>query len=552
MKEAVMSNLRENEAADEARASIEEMMKLYEELSFRQKWHKVSLGLQQPEYSGEYKWARLQVTRLSALALAVIVPLLVVFLLTVMLVAAPLLNVDHVVTVYVPEPMPEPIEKKPEDIKKEIVQLEDIAQQDVVDRETIKESINKENNQEDAVEPVTGFSQMPPAFDSVPYVKSPMIFRNMMENRNPANRRKIISRNRNGSDTEDAVDKALRWLKKNQASDGSWPRTKPAMTGLALLAFFAHGETPASEEFGLTVESALKWMLENQEESGNFKGRDPHDYSHPIAAYALSEGYAMTLIPELKYAAEKAIAVIVKGQQASGGWDYNCKASSTRNDTSYAGWCAQALKAATIAGLEVDGLDQSCKKALDGFRSNAKGDYDLCGFGYTAPGQGGLTAVGALCMQLLGAGNANEVSGSLKLMDTDKWAFKLVDPPIGKSGLYYFYYATQAKYYAGGATWDKWDAQFAPELVKGQIVISKDKSGYCDHKNQPRSIGYWDQYPGHGNNENPVFSTLLGVLQLEVYYRYSPTHKEMKGDDVVAAMVPGNNKEAQAEISIHF
>jgi hypothetical protein len=37
-----------------------------------------------------------------------------------------------------------------------------------------------------------------------------------------------------------------------------------------------------------------------------------------------------------------------------------------------------------------------------------------------------------------------------------------------------------------------------------------------------------------------------------VYYRYSPTHKEMKGDDGVVALVPDKKNVSQAEISIHF
>jgi hypothetical protein len=537
------------EATEEIKTSMEELMELFDELSFKEKWRRVSEGLKQPKDSGEYKWARFQMVRLSAPVAAVVLPLFAIFLMALFTAMAPAASSKIEVRMMEPEPM----EEKLDEIKEEIIPPEEIPEPEVVDTDVISDSPYVGADPNATPGPVADFSPVPVQFDAVALVKSPVIFKGIYGSRSPGARGSALAGGGGGSATEAAVLRALRWLKKNQASDGSWPRTKPAMTGLALLAYLAHGDTPASEEFGLTVESALKWMLENQEADGRFKGRDGHDYSHPIAAYALSEAYAMTMIPDLKYAAEKAINVIVKGQQASGGWDYNCKASSTRNDTSYAGWCAQALKAAQMAGLEVDGLEAACKKAIDGLKANAKGDYNLCGFGYTAPGQTGLTAVGALCMQLLGAGNADEVTGALKLMDTDKWAFSLVDPPIGKSGLYFFYYATQAKFHAGGETWNRWNKQFSPQLVKGQHVITKDKSGYCDHKGQPRDIGYWDQYLGHGNNENPVFSTLLGVLQLEVYYRYLPTFKTPAGDaDAAAAAAPAGKKEEEAKIDIQF
>ena len=44
-------------------------------------------------------------------------------------------------------------------------------------------------------------------------------------------------------------------------------------------------------------------------------------------------------------AAEKAVGVLVRGQNGGGLWNYNCDGSG-RNDTTYSSWCAQALKAA--------------------------------------------------------------------------------------------------------------------------------------------------------------------------------------------------------------
>ena len=66
-------------------------------------------------------------------------------------------------------------------------------------------------------------------------------------------------------------------------------------------------------------------------------------------------------------AAEKALAIVVEGQHSSGGWDYNCK-QSMRDDTSYMGWCVQALKAAKMGGLEHPGLDAAMARAVKGMQ----------------------------------------------------------------------------------------------------------------------------------------------------------------------------------------
>jgi len=322
-----------------------------------------------------------------------------------------------------------------------------------------------------------------------------------------------------GGLTEGAVLRALRWLKKNQQADGSWDKTKPAMTGLAILTYLAHGETPASDEFGPTVEKAIKWLIDNQEANGHFKGRDGNDYSHPIATYALSEAYGMIKLPIIKTAAEKAVDVIIKGQNASGGWNYGC-VSGTRDDTSYMGWCAQALKAAKMAGLENEGLHEALKKAVMGFKKNAAPSG---GFGYTAPGEGGLTGVGVLCLQLIGAAREPECRNGILWLEkncTFDW-----DKPWLSSPIYYWYYATQAKFHSGGDIWVKWNKLFAIQLVKNQKI---EKEAIEGTRGRKFDIGWWEP-PGNppmpGHTDGPVMDTCLCTLQLEVYYRYLPTFK---------------------------
>ncbi|MDD5522583.1 MAG: terpene cyclase/mutase family protein [Kiritimatiellae bacterium] len=368
---------------------------------------------------------------------------------------------------------------------------------------------------------------------AVVMTRSPVIMKGLYGNRTKGGREVALRAYGGGGGgiglgvTEGAVMRALRWLKKNQQADGSWKNCKPAMTAMAILTYLAHGETPASEEFGPTVEKAIKWMVSNQEQSGLFKGRDGNNYTQPIASYALCEAYGMMKLPLLKTAAEKAVDILIKGQHASGGWNYNCNAED-RDDTSYMGWCAQALKAAKMAGLENEGLNEAMKKAIAGFKKN----YHANGtFGYTGPTTGytGLTGVGVLCLQLLGAARDPECRNAVLWLEksaTFDW-----DAPWLTSPIYYWYYVTQTKFHCGGDIWNKWNKQFSIQLVKNQQI---EKEAIDGPKGKKYDIGYWEPPSGiKGFTDGPVMDTCLCTLQLEVYYRYLPTFKPpvQEGED---------------------
>ena len=82
----------------------------------------------------------------------------------------------------------------------------------------------------------------------------------------------------------------------------------PAYTGLALLTFLAHGETPSSKEFGTTVRKAMEWLCSD-------KIHVNQNYAHAIKAYALAEAYAMTGVSILEDAMNRSIRIIIDGQQ---------------------------------------------------------------------------------------------------------------------------------------------------------------------------------------------------------------------------------------------
>lgn len=524
--------------------------------SFREYINKVQHGLKQPQDSGEYKYARYQVFRVWSPIASVVLPIMMVLAVMLAPTAPPPPAFDFEVTVMdstAVEELDDIKEIEPVTPPEEEIKPPDITEYDPsVPEEALVGGPSETAGPGAGPGPASTesgdyFSPQPAAFDSVSMIKSPIKMTGIFGSRTPGARGTALGRYGGGGGggagglaTEHAVYLALRWLKKNQNSDGSWEKVKPAMTGLGLLTFLAHGETPESEEFGPTVERAIKWLIDNQGADGMFAGRDEHNYSHPIAAYALCEAFVLTKIPMVKTAAEKAIDLIIKGQNAAGGWDYNMKPSA-RDDTSYMGWCAQALKAAKLCGIENEGLEPAMMKAVLGFKKNygvnANGGY----FGYTEPADHGLTGTGALCLQLLGASKSQEVRESLRGLQraTCNW-----EGGGTYNQNYYWYYITQAKFHEGGAAWNAWNKLFSPTLVKNQTVISK---AIEDAKGNLVDIGFWDMTKElSGYTDGAVMNTCLATLQLQVYYRYLPTFKTL--DDVEEA--PSSLSDEDKDVNI--
>ncbi len=320
--------------------------------------------------------------------------------------------------------------------------------------------------------------------------------------------------------SEMAVLLALRWLKEHQMRTGAWQRDgstgktcrktlRPAMTGLALLAFFAHGDMEDSPEFGKTIAAGIRWLVTNQEKNGHFKGRDKTDYSHPIATFALCEAYGMHRHLDIQDAAERAVAVIIKHQGAEG-WGYRVKPG---RDTSYSAWCVQALKAAKTSGLQVEGLDEAMKRSVNIMVINSSPSG---GFGYQSQrGEKWLSGAGVLSLQLLSAGERQETKlGLAWLRDNARFCW---EKPLMRMPLYNWYYITQARFNEGGECWNEWNSAFRDKIIEQQLVVE-------DAIRLPDGLlsdaGSW-QSPSHSEDDHgAVYATALCALMLQVYYRY--------------------------------
>jgi len=373
---------------------------------------------------------------------------------------------------------------------------------------------------------------------------SPLTMQGLYSGRSAAGRAARLRQygGRWGKHTEAAVIKALNWLKENQLENGSWAHGGPstAMTGLGILTFLAHGETVDSENYGPTVLRAIQYLLGQLKPDGHFKDTGgQHSYGNAIGAYAVSEAFAMTRIPDLREAMNRSIQVIVNGQQPGGGWDYGYK-QGARRDTSVIGWQVQALKAAQLAGSSIEGLQESLDKAINELPSVY--NPEVGSFGYTERGGANLsstslsmTSIALLCYQLTGNARRPEARGAIQLMEAARCDWENPD----RYAMYRWYYYTQIKFQHGGGTWSDWNNQFAPQYVRNQ-----NEDGSWTSPSGKLGAG-----GGSEVNYGPAYSTTLAALALQVYYRLLPTFAVQDKQEPAEPATPEESGDIVIEIS---
>ena len=331
-------------------------------------------------------------------------------------------------------------------------------------------------------------------------------------------REKRLAESGGKPESEEAVLKGLRWLKSQQNEDGSFGRAhRAAMTGIVLLAYLGHCETPDSKEFGDSCLNAILWLVElgmkNDGRLSEKRSGNQWVYEHGIASYALAEAYSITKygkrkIPRTREILMKSIPIIIEGQQPGGGFDYDYR-KGNRVDLSVAGWQIQALKAAQHSKLKFDGLNTALDNAMKYLRSQ---QGPRGGFGYSGPGDSiNLAGAGALGL-IMGTGNPRDRAVK-KAVDfiVDSTKHNYNDADLSNS-LYGWYYNTQACFQVGGSKWTQWNNGFQDELIKnqGENGLWKPEGHQSNHGTS-----------GAGPDQD-IFRTALCCLMLEVYYRYLP------------------------------
>ena len=172
------------------------------------------------------------------------------------------------------------------------------------------------------------------------------------------------------------------------------------------------------------------------------------------------------------------------------------------------------LKSARLAGLTVP------EEAFEGASTYLWNMCDGEGFGYTSAAHyPGTTAIGVLCQQFMGHGDDRRIKKSLDYLKEQRVSWNETESYYV---LYTWYYITQAMFQGGGSYWEYWNRQIRDTMVKNQL-----------------EDGRWMPTPKSKEESklvnSPAYSTALGCLILEVYYRYLPIYQEMENKPALPA-----------------
>ncbi len=433
------------------------------------------------------------------------------------------------------------VERLPEPVVRQIApgELETVAIEppDDADNPEFKSDISNLKSQiSDIRANETGVSQSPPA---APAPEAPLGLGNgaakgpdLMQAADASMQGKLTRRNQDGrSDgvrygggspqSEEAVERAIRWLAAHQRPDGSWsfnhvgeacqhycthPGSEPsttAATGMALLPFLGAGYTHKKGEYQNVVQCGLDYLKKRGIliSYGNDLRDGSSMYGQALATIALCEAYGLTRDEELQVPAQRALDYIAYAQDLkSGGWRYN---PGEPGDTTVTGWMLMALKSGQVAKLSVQSpAIFGAQRFLDSVQNKDGSQY---GYLDRKPGRA-TSAVGLLCRMYTGwpRTNAGLVKGAAQL---GKWG-------PSKDNIYYDYYATQVLFHYAGPEWDGWNRKMREQLIKSQDIAG-------------HAAGSWYfESPPHTAAGGRLYNTAMAAMILEVYYRFMPLYGE--------------------------
>ncbi len=327
--------------------------------------------------------------------------------------------------------------------------------------------------------------------------------------------------------TEEAVQRGLEWLARNQLRDGSWSLTGPysggvtemeenktAATAMALLAFQGAGSTHRDGKWRQNVARGWAWLIDQQLPNGSFFHDGPYNhrfYSDSQCTIALCELLGMSRDEKYREPAERAVQYLLRSQSPQGGWRYS---PNTDSDVSVTGWVVMALQSARMAGIQVPQAHFDAVMAyLDSVASHGGARYP-----YQAGRESTLamTAEAILCRQYIGW--SRDDPRMIAALDWITQPENLVNYGSARN-VYYWYYATQACHHMEGEHWKRWNEAMRELVPKAQVQRGREAGSW-----DPSTTDPFEARAGR------LYTTCLSIYMLQVYYRHLPIYSRVYTD----------------------
>ena len=263
--------------------------------------------------------------------------------------------------------------------------------------------------------------------------------------------------------SEQALDRGLEWLARNQGPQGNWESNDLGLVSTGALAFLAAGHLPGRGKHGETVQRALDYVVHRAQTSGLLNISEPRRgmYNHGLSTFVLGQAYGMSADQRISTVLDRALKLIAQTQCGDGGWD---QLPPRGHDLSSAD-AGPGLRMPD-SGLEVP------PEVVELAIKSVRGHYSPKGCSHTAseeeqkkyPGQftysrgGGnstvaMAAAGVVCLQEFGQYDDWRIEKSMEAVtkairsremeDATKRRHLRFDP-------YTLYYVAQALYQVGG------------------------------------------------------------------------------------------------------
>lgn len=323
------------------------------------------------------------------------------------------------------------------------------------------------------------------------------------------------------------------------SSSGARVQMEPVgMSALCTLAFFGGGYGPSGGRYAGVVDRAMEYLLSRQQPDGDYSPNDLiGGYNRPIALQAYAEAHLATDDPIYLPYVQRGVDFLACIQADKGGWRY--RVVDNANDSSVVAWVLFAAKAAEKAHARVRGsIYDGCDLVLSAYstrpvkeREDFYRDIDPnyafeVGQGTTYEFHTGYqdaafqanqatTALGLMSRILLGyrrshpfcIGSANKILADQlpELPKNDNWDRLNIK---AQYPMYFMYYGTLAMHQMGGRYFRDWNA-----VVKEILPATQDVGG-C-------ARGSWNG-DGLDGLFSRLYTTAMGALTLETYYRYAP------------------------------